>query len=47
VKSKIQKFFKSTFLSVMFLIGTVFPNSGIIKQCDTEYESNDDIQMFI
>lgn len=31
----------------MFMIGTIFPNSGIIKECDNDYESNDDIQMFI
>ena len=47
MKNKIQQFFKSTFLSMMFLIGTTFPSSGIIKECDNDYESNDDIQMFI
>ena len=47
MKNKLKKFFKSTFLSVMFLIGTTFPNSGIIKEADSDYESNDDIQMFI
>ena len=27
----------------MLLIGHIFPNSGIIKECDNDYESNDDI----
>ena len=29
------------------MIGTLFPNSGIIKECDERMESDEDIQMFI
>ena len=29
------------------MIGQLFPNSGIIQECDSDYESDDDIQMFI
>lgn len=47
MKSKIKKRLRNTFLAVMLLIGHIFPNSGIIKECDSDYESNDDIQMFI
>jgi len=47
VKSRIGKYLKNTLLSLLLLIGHTFPNSGIIKECDSNYEDNDDIQMFI
>ena len=47
MKNKLKQFFRSTFISVMFLIGSNFPSSGIIKECESDYDDHDDIQMFI
>ncbi len=46
-KNKLVKILKTAFLSIIFILGVWFPNSGIIKKCDNDYESNDDVQMFI
>jgi hypothetical protein len=45
VKSRIQKLTKGIRGTVL----TLFPKSGLIKDCneDYDYDSNDDIQMFI
>jgi len=47
VKSRIQKYLKNLLLSLLLVIGHAFPTSGIIKECDDNYDDNDDIQMFI
>jgi len=47
VKNKIKRYTRNILLSLLLMIGHLFPSSGIIKECDTDYENNDDIQMFI
>ena len=45
MKSKIKKII----LTILLMYGSMFPKSGIITDCTKEmdYESNDEIQMFI
>lgn len=45
MKSRIKKII----LTILLMYGSMFPKSGIITDCTKEmdYESNDEIQMFI
>jgi hypothetical protein len=52
VKSRILKLtagIRGTLLTILFMYASLFPKSGLIKDCseDYDYDSNDDIQMFI
>ena len=47
MKSKIKKKVRNIFFTILLFIGTIFPNSGIIKQCDDSHEDSDDVHMFI
>jgi hypothetical protein len=47
VKSRIKTKLRNILFSLLLIIGHTFPSSGIIKECDNDYEDSDDIQMFI
>jgi hypothetical protein len=52
VKSRVLKLragIRGTLLTILFMYASLFPKSGLIKDCseDYDYDSNDDIQMFI
>lgn len=47
MRIKVKRILRNTILALALLVGQLFPSSGIIKECDNDYEDSDDIQMFI